>query len=400
MGFQFRLEIVEGPFLLKLTRTLPTQTRRDAWVEVNLDALEQNAKAVRQFLPAHVTLMAIVKADAYGHGAVMSIPVLESAGVEIVGVASLDEALQIRQSGSEIPILVIGPVPDWSIETAIAHDIQLTLFAQEQLESLMASCDRLKRAVKIHVKLDTGMHRIGLAPETAAEMIIRCQKHLYIDVQGVFTHLACADNLAKNQMQYQRWQNVLKALPERPKYCHVDNSVGAVSFPDGHENLVRMGIAFYGYLPDWPNHSLPLRPVMGLKARVIRLVTVEAGEGVSYGHHFQIESNIEKSSRVIATVPLGYADGIPRLLSGKMFARVQGVLCPQVGTITMDQMMFDVTEVFDQGGCVTYGETITLLDETLTLTHWAKEIGTIEYELMCALRVRLPKVYTRQSHLL
>lgn len=382
---------------MKLTRTLPTQTRRDAWVEVNLDALEQNAKAIRQFLPKHVTLMAIVKADAYGHGAVMSIPVLESAGVEMVGVASLDEALQIRLSGSEIPILVIGPVPDWSIETAIAHDIQLTLFAQEQLESLLAACERLKRAVKIHVKVDTGMHRIGLAPDLAAEIITRCQSHAYVDVKGVFTHLACADDFDKNQMQYQRLQNVLTALPEHPKYCHVDNSAGAVAFPEGHENMVRMGIAFYGYLPDWPGHAIKLRPVMGLKARVIRLMEIEAGEGVSYGHRFQVQETLEKSSRMIATVPLGYADGIPRLLSGQIQAKVQGVLCPQVGTITMDQMMFDVTKVFEQGETITYGETITLLDETLTLSHWAKAIGTIEYELMCALRVRLPKVYIRQT---
>jgi alanine racemase len=209
--------------------------------------------------------------------------------------------------------------------------------------------------------------------------------------------LACADDLTKNQVQYQRWQNVLSALPERPKYCHVDNSAGAVAFPEGHENMVRMGIAFYGFLPDWPNNTLSLRPVMGLKARVIRLMEVEAGEGVSYGHRFQVELTSKKSSRMIATVPLGYADGIPRLLSGKIQARVQGVLCPQVGTITMDQMMFDVTEVFEQGEKVTYGETITLLDESLTLSEWAKAIGSIEYELMCALRVRLPKVYIRQT---
>lgn len=384
---------------MKFTRNLPTQTRRDAWVEVNLDALEHNARQIRSRLPQGVDLMAIVKADAYGHGAVMCIPVLEASGVTMVGVASMDEALQIRQAGLEIPILVIGPIPDWSVQTAVENDIQLTVFTAAQLESFQA-CYRLKgKPVQVHIKVDTGMHRIGIDYNEAAAFIQHCQAQDYLDVQGVFTHLACAEDPEVTQTQYTRWEAVLNALRFRPRYIHFANSLGAVAFPMGHYNLVRMGLAFYGYLSDssgWGQDfaGLSLKPVMGLKARIIRLMDIAPGEGVSYGHRFYAPPG--KTTR-IATVPLGYADGIPRLLSNRIEALYKNLRVPQVGNITMDQMMFDVTALPQ----VQLGETLTLLGteggQSIDLSHWANVLGTLEYELMCGLRVRLPKTYSRPS---
>jgi alanine racemase len=273
------------------------------------------------------------------------------------------------------------------------------VFTAAQLESFQA-CHRLKgKPVQIHIKVDTGMHRIGIDYREAAEFIGHCQAQDYLDVQGVFTHLACSEDPEVTRIQYERWESVLAHLPLRPKYVHFANSLGAVAFPHGQYNLVRMGLAFYGYLSDasgWGEgfNGLDLKPVMGLKARIIRLMEIAPGEGVSYGYSFHAPS--EQPAR-IATVPLGYADGIPRLLSNRIEALYKKMRVPQVGNITMDQMMFDVTAIPQ----VQLGETLTLLGaedgQSITLSQWAGALGTLEYELMCALRVRLPKTYSRPA---
>jgi alanine racemase len=385
---------------MKSLRNLPAQPRRDAWVEVNLDAIEANARAIRTLIPPHVSLMAIVKADAYGHGAAMVLPTLEASGVSMAGVASMDEAIHVRQAGIKIPVLVIGVVPDWAVQYATDYDIQLTMFEPHHLDSLQKAYWQDRKPFKVHIKVDTGMHRIGIPWEQAVAFIRQCQHLDFVQVEGIFTHLADSHDEALTQAQLARWAQVCSAIQPLPRYVHASNSGHALSpnafgaAAQAPNNLARLGIAFFGYGNHPQQHALHLKPAMSLKARIMHLQSVPADTGISYGHIFHTQA-----PSMIATVPLGYADGVPRALSGKIDGMLAGTRVLQVGTITMDQMMFDVTGVSD----AMVGDTITLIGReddgetgpAIWLNDWAAKANTIEYELMCALRVRLPKTYTR-----
>jgi alanine racemase len=387
---------------MKSLRNLPAQPRRDAWVEVNLDAIEANARAIRKLIPPQVSLMAIVKADAYGHGAAMVLPTLEASGVAMAGVASMDEAIHLRQAGIKLPVLVIGVVPDWAVQYATDYDIQLAIFEPHHVESLRKAYLQDRKPFKVHIKVDTGMHRIGIDWEQAVPFIQECQRLEFIQLEGIFTHLADSHDAALTNTQMERWAQVCAAIQPLPRYVHISNSGHALSpeaFNDAAQvrvpnNLARLGIAFFGYGNHPQQQSLRLKPAMSLKARIMHLQQVPAETGISYGHAFHTQM-----PSTIATVPLGYADGVQRILSGKIEGLLAGKRVPQVGTITMDQMMFDVTSVSD----AMVGDTITLLGReddgeigpAIWLDDWAAKAHTIEYELMCALRVRLPKTYTR-----
>ncbi len=378
---------------MKFTRHLPTQPRRDAWLEINLGALEKNTRRLRQAIPPNKELMAIVKADAYGHGTVMVIPTLEASGVTMVGVAAMDEALQIRQAGLEVPVLVIGVIPDWAVQVAAEEDIQLTVFDTHHLHSLEKAYRLTHKSVKVHIKVDTGMHRIGIAWDKAVEFIQYCQKLPYIQLEGIFSHLASTGDPAMTRLQMERWQQVLDQVNPLPRYVHLVNSDGALLYEEPRCNLVRMGIAFFGYGnggQGYPEKNLKLQPVMSVKARIIHVQEVPEGTGISYDHTFVTQ----RPSR-IATLPLGYADGIQRRLSNQIVGILRGKPVPQVGNITMDQMMVDITDVPE----AQVGEIVTLIgqdgEQAISMTDWARKAGTIEYELMCGLRVRLPKTYTR-----
>jgi len=393
---------------MRTFRNLPLQPRRDAWVEINLGAIEENAKAIRRFIPRHVNLMAIVKADAYGHGAAMILPTLEASGVSMAGVASIDEAIHLRQAGIKMPILVIGMVPDWAFQYAADYDIQLTIFEHHHLESLRKAYAQDGIPFKVHIKVDTGMHRIGIPWEQAGDFIRHCQSLSYIEVVGIFSHLADSHDSAMTESQLSRWAQVCAQVESLPRYVHISNSGHALT-PDAFgeachaqtpNTLARLGIAFFGYGVPPGCSNLKLRPAMSLKARIMHLQTVPPGTGISYGHTYHSPST---ESSVIATVPLGYADGVPRGLSNRIVGLLAGQRVPQVGTITMDQMMFDVSGVAATASKVSIGDTITLLgvddscrpEQSVWLDEWARQANTIEYELMCALRVRLPKTYTR-----
>jgi alanine racemase len=382
------------------SRGLAVQPHRDAWVELDLAALEHNARLLRQNIPPHVALMAILKADAYGHGAAMVLPVLEAAGFSRVGVASVDEALQLREGGVKLPILLLSGVPGWAIPLAMEHRLSLSVFNASQIEAIYQAYQQTQTPVHFHVKIDTGMHRVGVPWQEAESFFKACMALKPVGFwDGVFTHLACAESWEQSQSQWQRWQSLLAVMPSPqeggPYWRHISNSAGLLSLPASSwhtSNLARVGLALFGY-GELPN----LRPVMGLKARISHLQAVPAGEGISYGHRYHTSRD-----SLIATLPLGYADGVPRGLTHKMSASVLGVTVPQVGTITMDQLMLDVTDVPNVGSNLGIGETVTLLDTSAeqshggqTLSHWAKALGTIEYELMCGLRVRLPRVYSR-----
>ena len=374
---------------MKNVRQTNINIHRDSWVEINLENIAYNMRSIRKNTPKDKKLLAVVKADAYGHGSVMIAPTLLASGADMLGVASIDEGVDLRQAKVNCDILVLGAVPVWAVESAVNADLITAIFSKEHLAACKQAFERTGKRPKVHVKLDTGMNRIGVSVDDAVEFINEVRKADYIDFGGVFTHLANAENREKTQIQIDRWNNVISQIDTTGLLLHILNTAGAMCYDVPNSNMYRAGIGIYGLYPDLPDDGLirkpDLKPVMSLKARIVNIHEAHDGEGISYGHTFTAHG-----SRKIATVPLGYADGVPRGLSNKISGNLNGKDVLQVGNITMDQMMFDITGVDAKPGDI-----ITLLDEKHSIDEWAKILGTINYELTCRLKVRLPIVYTR-----
>ncbi|MCQ2958214.1 MAG: alanine racemase [Candidatus Gastranaerophilales bacterium] len=366
------------------------QTRRDAWVEINLANIEHNFLTLKNYCHKDTKIFAIIKADGYGHGATMIAPQLTALGVNGFGVASVDEGIELRQSGSNVPILVLGSVPSWSFISAVQNDIELSVFTEEHIKSAIQSFEHTKKPVKVHIKIDTGMNRIGLNYKDAPEFINKILNTKEIEICGIFSHLACAEDEEITKMQIERFNFVREQFPQFP--AHILNTAGIMSYPDWQFSAMRAGIGIYGLMPDLPKgvKAPDLKPAMSLKGRIAHLKNVAENEGVSYSYTYKTTANTK-----IATVPIGYADGVSRGLSNKIFGLINGKKVPQIGNITMDQMMFDVSDA----GEVNIGDVITLIGEdegeVITIDEWAKLLNTIHYELTCRLKVRLPRVYTR-----
>lgn len=374
---------------MKNVRQSNVNIHRDSWVEINLENLAFNMKNIKNNTPSGVKVLAVVKADAYGHGAVMLAPTLLASGADMLGVASIDEGLDLRQAKISCDILVLGAVPVWAVEIAAKEDISISVFTKEHLEACRQVFERTGIKPKVHVKLDTGMNRIGVSCDDAVVFIKDVQNADYLNFQGVFTHLANAENRKKTQLQIDKWNSVISHINTEGLLLHILNTAGAMCYDVPNSNMRRAGIALYGLYPDLPEdgevRKPDLKPLLSLKARIVNIHDAKDGEGVSYGHTYTAQGK-----RTIATVPLGYADGVPRSLSNKIYGVLNGKKVAQVGNITMDQMMFDIT-----GVDASLGDVITLLDENNTIDEWAKILGTINYELTCRLKVRLPRVYTR-----
>ena len=375
---------------MKTSRQSYINVHRDSWVEINLEYLAQNVKAIKKLVNKNVKLLAVVKADAYGHGAVMVAPTMLASGVDILGVASIDEGMSLRDSNITCDILVLGAVPVWSFESAVQNDITISIFSQEHIQAARQSFERTGQKIKAHIKVDTGMNRIGVCADEAVEFIKRVQQSDFIDLKGVFSHLACAEDETETQKQLNKWNEIISQIDTSDLTLHVLNTAGIISYPDSQFDMVRAGIGLYGLMPDLPKNNFSpltshLSPVLSLKGRITRIHTMQKGEGISYGHTFVADKDIK-----VATVPIGYADGVSRALSNKIYGIINDKKVRLIGNITMDQMMFDITNVEAQEGDV-----ITLLGDDLLIDEWAKIVGTINYELTCRLKVRLPRVYTR-----
>jgi len=378
---------------MKTSRQSYINVHRDSWIEINLEYLAQNVKAIKKLVNKNVKLLAVVKADAYGHGAVMVAPTMLASGVDILGVASIDEGLNLRDSKITCDILVLGAAPVWSFESAVENDITISIFSQEHIQAAKQAFERTGQKVKAHIKLDTGMNRIGVCASEAVEFITKVQKADFIDLKGVFSHLACAEDENETQKQLNKWNEIISQIDTSGLILHVLNTAGIMSYPDSQFDMVRAGIGLYGLMPDLSGGVNGKRetvngiflPVLSLKGRITRIHKMPKGEGISYGHTFVADKDIK-----VATVPIGYADGVPRALSNKIYGIINNKKIKLIGNITMDQMMFDITDVEAQEGDV-----ITLLGEDLFIDEWAKIVGTINYELACRLKVRLPRVYTR-----
>ena len=373
---------------MKNTRLTQLNTHRDAWVEINLDSIAHNVSEFRKNIPADKKILGIVKADAYGHGASMVVPIMLASGIDMLGVASIDEGLDLRKENINCEILVVGAVPVWSFETACENNISVSIFSEKHLEACKQAYDRTGIKPKVHIKLDTGMNRIGLEPDEAVEFIKKVQTSDYIELKGIFTHLANAEIESETQKQFDCWNRIISQIDTAGLLLHILNTAGSMSY-DIESNMVRMGIAIYGLYPDLIKNikfKPELKQAIGLKGRITNLHTMKKGSGISYGYSYIADKDIR-----VATIPIGYADGVPRVLSNKIYGEINGVKVKQIGNITMDQMMFDVS-----GLEVNEGDIITLLnDKDLSIDNWAKIANTINYELTCRLKVRLPRVYVR-----
>ena len=367
---------------------------RDAWVEINLANLEHNVLAIKDFLakncPKMPDIFAVIKADGYGHGSLMCAPILEACGVNYFGVASIDEGIELREHKINKPILVLGASPLWAMENAIKYDICVSIFNDEHIEMALQLYERLNKKLKVHIKLDTGMNRIGINKENASDFIKKVIKCPAIELKGIFTHFADVENEKLFKKQINEFQEIIKPYENSNFKIHCLNSPGMFSYPNYSHDMVRMGIIMWGLTPySTPNPNMPeVLPVMGLKARITNIHTLKKDDGISYGHTYIAKDDIK-----VATIPIGYADGIARNLSGKISAYLNGKKIQQIGRITMDQIMFDVTNV---ECCV--GDVIILLGEenkSDTIDTWAEKLNTINYELTCRLKMRLPRIYVR-----
>lgn len=373
---------------MKNIRLTNLNTHRDAWVEVNLEHLANNIKVFKSNFSHDKKVLAVVKADAYGHGAAMLAPTILACGVDMLGVASIDEALDLRQAKINSEILVLGAIPLWAFESAVENNITVSIFSPQHLEACKIAHERCGKPVKAHVKLDTGMNRIGVRCNEAKEYINSAIEAEYVDLRGIFTHLCCAENEEITSMQLKIWDEIISQVKTDSLLLHVLNTAGSISY-EVESNMVRLGIGIYGLMPDLSKEcafSNKLKQIISLKGRITNIHEIKCGEGVSYGHTF-----VAKCDTKVATIPLGYADGVPRALSNKIFGKLHNKQIQQIGNITMDQMMFDITDIDAK-----LGDVITILDDnTLSIDEWAKILNTINYELTCRLKVRLPRVYTR-----
>ncbi len=373
---------------MKNIRQTNVNIHRDAWVEINIGNLEHNIEEIKKYVPENTKLLGVVKADAYGHGAVMLAPTILAAGIDMLGVASIDEGVDLRNAKINCEILVLGAVPVWAVETAVNAGLSISIFSEGHITACRQAFERTGIKPKVHIKIDTGMNRIGVSADNAAEFIKQVQNADFIELQGIFTHLAMAENIEETQKQIDKWNSVIENINTDNLLLHLQNTAGTMSYQVSNTNMRRVGIALYGLAPDFPpciNKQPDLRQLISLKGRIVNIHEAKKGEGISYSYTFRTDSN-----RMIATIPVGYADGVPRALSNKIYGILNGKRVPQIGNITMDQMMFDVTGVDAQ-----VGDVITLLDEENSIDNWAEILGTINYELTCRLKVRLPRVYTR-----
>lgn len=378
------------------TPDLSPMLRERAWVEVDLGALAHNVRQVRRRLRPGTELMAVVKADAYGHGAIAIATTALQQGASWLGVATIPEGIELRQAGIHAPILVLGAVNAPEQVEAIAHwQLQPTLCNPKQALIFSETLERLHppAPMPVHLMLDTGMSRLGTHWEQAGELAQWVQRLPHLHIASVYSHLATADDPDPTVMrsQQQRFAGAIAHLQQlglTPPRLHFANSAATLIAPDLHYDMVRTGLLLYGLHP--APHLQPLidlQPVLQVKARITQVKPLAAGAGVSYGHRFVAPRDL-----LLAVVGIGYADGVPRLLSDRLQVLIRGQRIPQIGAVTMDQLMLDVSPIPD----LQPGEVVTLLgqdgDEVITADDWANALGTISWEILCSFKHRLPRV--------
>jgi alanine racemase len=378
-----------------------------AWAEIDLDAVAHNVRELRRITGRSAVVMAAVKANGYGHGAVRIAQTALRNGAERLGVANVDEAVDLRKNGIDAPILIFGYTPPERIKTLMAYDLTQSVYSLETAVHLSEAAVLLGKKVRIHIKLDTGMGRVGILSMPGHDPVpaqgygpivseirgILSQKGC--TVEGIFTHFATADHWDKTfaEAQFQHFMDVtgqLRAQGLSPLILHAANSAATIDMPHTHLDMVRPGISIYGLYPSFEvsREVVALKPALAVKTRVVHLKKVPAGFPVSYGCTYETPR-----ATTIATIPLGYADGIFRLLSSRGHMLVNGERAPVAGRVCMDMTMLDVGRIPD----VAVGDEVVVIgnqkEESIPAEEIAETVGTISYEVMTAIGHRVMRVY-------
>ena len=374
-------------------------TLRRTWAEIDLDALAHNYHQARQRIGADVKYLGVVKADAYGHGAVQIARQLEKLGADYLGVSSLDEARELRRGGIGMPILILGHTPPEMVQQLLEYDITQTVSARAKAEEYNAAAQACGGKLKIHIKVDTGMSRLGFLVrgrhfEGGVEAIAASCGLPHLEAEGIFTHFAVADEDDAESEVYTREQfgifmNVLNALAERNctfAIRHCANSGALARYPEMYLDMVRPGIALYGAGADAA--QMGMRPVMALKSCVSTIKVFDPETDISYGRLYHTQERTR-----VGVLPVGYADGLPRRLSNSMSVLTEQGSAPILGRICMDMTMVDLTDKPD----VHVGDAVELFGPNQRVDALAEQLGTIPYELICAVSKRVARLYMERG---
>lgn len=364
---------------------------RDVWAEIDLGAIAHNFREIRTCIKEGAKLCAVVKANAYGHGAVAVAQKALEAGADYLATAVPSEALELRQAGFTAPILILGIVPKESAHALVSHDITQAVCDMELAEAISGEAVRQGKTARVHLKVETGMGRIGVRPEEAPVLAKKLASLPNIELEGMFSHFSMADTKDKSftKQQLQRFQQAadgIEAAGIHVPIKHIAESAAILEIPEAHFDMVRAGIIEYGLWPsDEVSHPIALRQAMKLQARIAFIKTVHVGESISYGREF-----IAKRESRIATLPLGYADGYIRAYAKRGEVEICGKRAKIAGRICMDQFMVDITDIPE----AKVGDIATLFgSETLTTDEAAGWLDTINYEVTCLVSERVPRIY-------
>ena len=362
---------------------------RPTFIEVNLQAIQNNIKHLKETLPAQTDVIAVVKANGYGHGDIAVAQAALKAGANLLAVATPEEALHLREAGIKADILLIGTSPTSFLEEASKQNITLTAYSYDWL---LATKD-FQYPLKLHIKIDSGMGRIGFTEVTELEQALAfIDKREWLHITGAFTHFATADEEDQILFQKQvlRFEKLLNVFEQRPSLVHTSNSAAALMYPDQHWNAVRFGISMYGIAPSpWVNEELPfqLEKALTLHTEISHVKKVPKGSTIGYGATY-----VAPADEWIATIPIGYADGLLRKLHNQSVL-IKGKKMPIVGKICMDQCMIRLDEK------VNVGEKVVLIGkqgtEEILIEEWAEALQTIPYEICCTFSIRIPRIYSK-----
>ena len=385
---------------------------RATFAEIHLGSFRQNLKSIKSLLNHHIKTMAIIKADAYGHGAIQCARAATKEQVDYIGVGIIQEGIELRESGINTPILILGGIYPNEVESLIKYNLSTSLSSSAIATSISEQAVHANKIVSVHIKIDTGMSRLGIQPHEFTELLDHVSKFKNIKLEGIFTHLSSADEedpkITHNQLSL--FSNILKKLRKSSSskvfgindqtLFHIANTGGLIRFPESRFNLVRPGISLYGSFPSplisskfdsliKEKRIKKLQPVMNWKTKIIQIQSLRKGVSVSYGGHYVTKNN----ANLIATIPVGYADGLNRHLSNNMELLVQGKRVKQVGTICMDMCLIDITNLPD----VNTGDEVVIIGsqgkEQIKVEDLATRAGTIPYEILCGVGKRVPRVY-------
>ena len=368
------------------------------YIQVDLDAIKENVEHMKENIAPDTKMMAVIKTDGYGHGAVPIAQVLEDYDYMFgFAVATPEEAMALRVANITKPILILGYTFPYAYDSMALQQIRPAIFREDSLPLLNNAAKKCQTKMRVHVKVDTGMGRIGITPDAAGiDFIRKVLTYDHLEIEGIFTHFANADVTDKTNVkeQLKRFSDFVDEV-ERTLQIHIpikhcSNSAAIMELPEANKNLVRAGITLYGLYPsdEVDKKTVPLRPALSLFSKVVFVKKIHEGQGISYGSTY-----VAKEDRRVATIPVGYGDGYPRSLSNKGHVLIRGKKAPILGRVCMDQFMVDVTDIPD----VTEGDNVTLLgrdgDEQITAEFLGELSGRFNYELVCDLGKRIPRAF-------